>query len=150
MSIPVPVACANRRSIYPVVWRGIPDPFMEAMDFPDLGLLAPKRGFSVSALQSLTLFNNDFVLHGSDWLAQRVAADHEDLTAQIDRAVETAWQRQPSESEQLRFVAYANVELASSKSGADRNLRLAIGTITVVSAENYLRSRPVSTSRLRP
>ncbi|MFM7982189.1 MAG: hypothetical protein ACKPKO_23005 [Candidatus Fonsibacter sp.] len=29
---------ATRRSIYRVVWRGIPDPVFDALDFPDLGL----------------------------------------------------------------------------------------------------------------
>jgi len=98
---------AKRRSIYRVVWRGIPDPFMDAMDFPDLGLLAPKRGFSVSALQSLTLFNNDFVLHGSDWFSKQVEQEYEDRTAQVVRAVEKAWSRSPTEDERFRFVAYA-------------------------------------------
>ena len=32
---------ATRRSIYRVVWRGIPDPLFDALDFPDLGLPAP-------------------------------------------------------------------------------------------------------------
>ena len=56
----------HRRSIYRFVWRGIPDPFMEALDFPDLGLLAPTRGFSASSLQSLSLYNNAFVLSCSE------------------------------------------------------------------------------------
>jgi len=60
---------AMRRSIYRLVWRGIPDPFMEAMDFPNLGLLAPKRGQTISPLQSLVLFNHDFVLCHSKHLA---------------------------------------------------------------------------------
>ena len=60
---------ASRRSIYRVVWRGIPDPFMDAMDFPDMGLLAPVRGFSASALQGLALFNHNLVLHHSAALA---------------------------------------------------------------------------------
>jgi hypothetical protein len=77
------------------------------MDFPDLGLLAPKRGFSVSALQSLTLFNNDFVLHGSDWLAMRVAQEHEELHSQVSRAVQLAWLRPASQDEQVQFAAYA-------------------------------------------
>lgn len=63
------LSLALRRSIYRCVWRGIADPFMEAMDFPDLGLLAPTRGFSASSLQSLTLYNNDFVLHFSQVIA---------------------------------------------------------------------------------
>jgi Protein of unknown function (DUF1553)/Protein of unknown function (DUF1549) len=65
---------AARRSIYRVVYRGIADPFMEMLDFPDLGSLAPVRGFSASALQSLTLFNNRFVLTHSKHLAARFAA----------------------------------------------------------------------------
>jgi len=46
---------SGRRSVYRYVWRAIADPFMEALDFPDLGLPAPVRGFSVSSLQALTL-----------------------------------------------------------------------------------------------
>jgi len=98
---------ASRRSIYRVVWRGISDPFMEALDFPDLGLLAPKRGFSVSALQSLAVFNNDFVLHGSEWLAQRVESEGGDLNEQVQRAVRLVWLRPPSASEQVEFTNYA-------------------------------------------
>ena len=85
-----------------MVWRGISDPFMEALDFPDLGLLAPKRGFSVSALQSLAVFNNDFVLHGSEWLAQRVESEGGDLNEQVQRAVRLVWLRPPSASEPQR------------------------------------------------
>ncbi len=98
---------ARRRSIYRVVWRGIPDPFMEAMDFPDLGLLPSKRGFSVSALQSLTMFNNDFVLHGSGWTAQRINQEESELEAQVERAVNLAWLRELSDEELARFTAYA-------------------------------------------
>ncbi len=97
---------ASRRSIYRVVWRGIPDPFMETMDFPDLGLLAPKRGFSVSALQSLSLFNNDFVLHGSNRLADRVKKETQVNEQQVARAVQLAWLRLPSEEERVLFTAY--------------------------------------------
>ena len=97
---------ASRRSIYRVVWRGIPDPFMEALDFPDLGLLAPKRGHSVSALQSLSVFNNDFVLHSSQWFAERVAQEHEEVEAQVSRAVALAWLRTPSAREQIAFTDY--------------------------------------------
>jgi hypothetical protein len=98
---------ASRRSIYRVVWRGISDPFMEALDFPDLGLLAPKRGFSVSALQSLAVFNNDFVLHGSEWLAQRVESEGGDFNEEVQRAVRLVWLRLPSASEQVEFTNYA-------------------------------------------
>ncbi|MFT5129911.1 MAG: hypothetical protein ACI8W8_003540, partial [Rhodothermales bacterium] len=91
---------ANRRSIYRVVWRGIPDPFMEALDFPDLALLTPKRGFSVSALQSLSLYNNSFVLHAADGL-ERAATE-----GGARRAVQLCWQREPTAAELAAFEAY--------------------------------------------
>ncbi|MBD3672492.1 MAG: DUF1549 domain-containing protein [Planctomycetaceae bacterium] len=96
----------HRRSIYRVVWRGIPDPFMEALDFPDLGLLAPKRGFSVSALQSLSLYNNDFVLHASQWIAERIEQERSDPGEQVKRAVQLVWLRVPTPQEQAVFVGY--------------------------------------------
>lgn len=99
---------AKRRSIYRVVWRGIPDPFMEALDFPDLGILAPKRGQSLSALQSLAIFNNSFVLHGSAWIAQRVEQEHAgDTDAQVTLTVHLVWQRPPTDTEHAAFVKYA-------------------------------------------
>ena len=98
---------AARRSIYRVVWRGIPDPFMEAFDFPDLGILAPKRGFSVSALQSLSLFNNEFILHGSQWIARELQLKSSNLTTQVDQLVELIWLRQASTDEQRALSKYA-------------------------------------------
>ena len=64
-------AAGARRSIYRFVWRGIPDPLMEALDFPDLGLLSPTRAESSSPLQSLAMYNNRFVLINSQRLAER-------------------------------------------------------------------------------
>ena len=97
---------AKRRSIYRVVWRGIADPFMESLDFPDLGLLAPKRGLSVSSLQALSLFNNDFVMHGSQWLAERVQREHDGIAEQVSAAVELAWLRSPKETELQSFIVF--------------------------------------------
>ena len=97
---------ARRRSIYRVVWRGIPDPFMEALDFPDMGLLAPKRTFSVSSLQSLALYNNPFVLHASEWISERVVEESK-KDNHVSRLVELCWQRAPTESERLSFEEYS-------------------------------------------
>lgn len=87
---------ASRRSIYRVVWRGIADPFMDALDFPDLGLLAPSRGFSVSPLQSLVLFNNRFILHHAQKMAQRAQKSETKLPDQIKRIVIWVWLRNPT------------------------------------------------------
>jgi len=81
----------HRRSIYRFVWRGVPDPFMDALDFPDLGALAPNRGYSVSSMQALALYNNRFVLHFSEQLGLQVAEPAD--------AVRRIWGREPAEHE---------------------------------------------------
>jgi len=90
----------HRRSIYRFVWRGVPDPFMEVLDFPDLGMLAPARSFSASALQSLALYNNRFVLHFSGELAKQWNTPEE--------ALRRILLREPTEAEQPRLAAYAH------------------------------------------
>jgi hypothetical protein len=97
---------AARRSIYRVVWRGIADPFMESLDFPDLGILAPKREVSVSALQALALYNNDFVLHHAQVLADRLKQEHELLDQQVDQAVRLIYLREPTEQEAAALLAF--------------------------------------------
>jgi hypothetical protein len=92
----------GRRSIYRVVWRNVPDPFLDALDFPDLGLLAPARGFSASPLQSLALFNNRFLLHHADALAARAAGA--DPVAAMFRF---ALQRPPTPAERAAFADLA-------------------------------------------
>ncbi len=89
----------HRRSIYRFVWRGVPDPFMDALDFPDLGMLAPARGFSASALQSLTLYNNRFVLHFSGEMGKQLTTPEE--------AVRRILLREPTETEKTSFAAFA-------------------------------------------
>lgn len=86
---------ASRRSIYRFIYRGLPDPFMDAMDFPDAAQLAPTRPFSFSALQSLALLNNDFVLHFSGKIA-----------ASIPELVQLAYQREATSVELEEFGAY--------------------------------------------
>jgi mono/diheme cytochrome c family protein len=98
---------SGRRAIYRCVWRGIADPFMEALDFPDLGLLAPVRGFSASSLQALTLYNNNFVLHESEAFAKRAEKEAPDLEAQVARAVRLVWLRAPKAPEQKDFTDFA-------------------------------------------
>jgi hypothetical protein len=99
---------AARRSIYRVVWRGIADPFMESLDFPDLGLLAPQRGNSVSALQALATFNNDFVLHHCQVLADKLTNEHPAIDDRIRHACRIIYLREPAEGEHQLLNEYAN------------------------------------------
>lgn len=102
----------TRRSIYRVVWRGIPDPFFDAFDFPDLGLVVTARGESVSPLQSLVLLNNRFVLHHADAMATDIASVTAagPLPEQLREAVRRVWLREPTAGElaELEPVAEAH------------------------------------------
>jgi hypothetical protein len=98
---------AGRRAIYRVVWRGIPDPLFDALDFPDLGLLAPTRGFSASALQSLVLANNRFVLHAARALEARAETETGDLAGRVRFIVRRVWLREPEGDELADLVALA-------------------------------------------
>lgn len=91
---------SHRRSIYRFVWRGVPDPFMETLDFPDLGMLAPTRGFSASALQSLALYNNRFVLHFSEELAKQITTP--------GQAVRRILLREPTMQEDAALASFAD------------------------------------------
>ncbi len=77
---------------------------MSALDFPDLGLLAPARGNSVSPLQALALYNNNFVLFYSQAMADQIAKQVDQVDKQVVEAVHRAYQREPTthEREQLR------------------------------------------------
>ena len=97
----------HRRSVYRTVWRSIPDPFMDSLDFPDLTLLSPTRGTSVSALQALVLYNNNFVLSCAQALAKRVAADKKAIPEQAERAAVLAWGRKIDETERKALTELA-------------------------------------------
>lgn len=96
-----------RRSIYRVVWRGIADPFMEALDFPDLALLSPKRSSSISSLQALALWNNSFVLHHCNVFESLLNAEKAPLEDKVSMAFRRTWLRDPTKAERAQLVPYA-------------------------------------------
>ena len=96
----------KRRSIYRIVWRGIADPFMESLDFPDLGLLTGKRENSSSALQALATYNHDFVLNFSSVMASKLEKTHEKLSDQVENACRLIWLRRPNSSEKQLMTQY--------------------------------------------
>jgi hypothetical protein len=98
---------AGRRSIYRFIYRGLPDPFMDALDFPDAAQLAPARPFSTSALQALAVLNNDFVLQHSQHFAARLEKLAPTAEQRVVKAFDLAFQRPPEENEREEFAAYA-------------------------------------------
>jgi hypothetical protein len=97
----------KRRSIYRYVWRGIADPFMEAVDFPDLGLLSPARGVSSSSLQSLSLFNNNFILAESQAMAKQLESLSPGPDGQFTECVWRLWNRAPTAQEIEELSSFA-------------------------------------------
>ena len=70
---------SHRRSIYRFVWRGIPDPFMEALDCPAGDQLTAARNNSVTVQQALAMWNTAFIARhssrlnvGGSWKSGRV------------------------------------------------------------------------------
>ena len=89
-----------RRSIYRYIVRTTPNPFLTTLDCPDPANLTPSRMTTTTPLQSLALYNNDFMLRQARYLAERVESDAGlRKRDQITRAFELVFGRQPTESE---------------------------------------------------
>lgn len=98
-----------RRSIYRYIVRTTPDRFLTTLDCPDPANLTPKRLATTTPLQSLALYNNEFMLKQAGYFAERVRAEAGgDPGAQIELAFRYAFGRGPKEDESapaVRFVA---------------------------------------------
>ncbi|MDZ4401830.1 DUF1553 domain-containing protein [Prosthecobacter sp.] len=90
-----------RRSIYRFVVRSTPQKFLTTLDCPDPANLTPARMTTTTALQSLALFNNDFILRQSRYFAERLQKEvGTDLSKQIHQAYALAFSREPTTEEQ--------------------------------------------------
>ena len=82
-----------RRSIYRYIVRTTPQQFLTTLDCPDPTNFTPRRSVSTTALQSLALFNNEFMLLQSQYFADRIAQSDASLDNQIDLAFQLAFSR---------------------------------------------------------
>ncbi len=97
-----------RRSACRLAVRTTTHPFLTTLDCPSPANLIPARSVTTTALQSLTLLNNDFMLRQSDYFAKRIA-DEERIapgtdaianpTSSVTRAFQIAFGRQPTPTE---------------------------------------------------
>ncbi|MDG1894502.1 MAG: DUF1549 domain-containing protein [Fuerstiella sp.] len=89
-----------RRSIYRYIVRTTPDRFLTTLDCPDPANFTPKRLTTTTPLQSLALYNNDFMLRQARYFAERLKEESgNDANAQVGRAFALAFGRQPSPQE---------------------------------------------------
>ena len=94
----------NRRTIYRMNIRSGRHRMLDAFDCPDPSATAPKRPSTTTPLQSLSLMNHAFVLRMANHFSDRVKSEAEDsVEAQVRRAVELAWCRQPSQDELAEY-----------------------------------------------
>ncbi|QDT93409.1 PSD1 and planctomycete cytochrome C domain-containing protein [Gimesia algae] len=93
----------HRRSIYRFIVRSVPDPFMESLDCADPSQLTPKRIETLTALQALSLLNDQFMISMSLFFAENIEAQSADLTTQINQAFQTALGRSP-EPDELKIL----------------------------------------------
>lgn len=89
-----------RRSIYRFIVRTTPQRFLTTLDCPNPANLTPARMTTTTALQSLALMNNEFMLRQSERFAERVKREAGgDAAPQVSRAFELAFQRKPEADE---------------------------------------------------
>ena len=98
-----------RRSIYRYIVRTTPDRFLTTLDCPDPANLTPKRLTTTTPLQSLALYNNDFMLRQARYFAERLGNEAgNDTNAQVRRAFALAFGRQPSAEEDRLATDFVN------------------------------------------
>ena len=93
----------HRRSIYRFIVRSVPDPFMESLDCADPSQITPKRIETLTALQALSLLNDQFMIGMSVFFAEHIKAQSDELTTQISQAFQTALGRSP-EPDELKIL----------------------------------------------
>ncbi len=93
-----------RRSIYRFVPRSTPQRFLTTLDCPDPANLTPARLTTTTAIQSLALFNNDFILRQTRYFAARLQREAgDDIAAQVRLAYRLAFAREP-DAEEIRLA----------------------------------------------
>ncbi len=96
-----------RRSIYRYLVRTTPSRFMTTLDCPDPANLTPKRNVTTTPLQSLALYNNDFMLRQAGYFAERLEKEGGDSIA---GAYALAFAREPSSHEAKMAAEFIKAE----------------------------------------
>ena len=97
----------SRRSIYRLIVRSVPDPFMECLDAADACQLVARRYTTLTPQQALALLNNPFVLRQCEHFAERLKSERKDLASQVLLACRWCLGRSPTAEEARKFEEYA-------------------------------------------
>lgn len=99
---------SNHRSVYLMVQRLHPHPYLALFNGPDTSASTAVRDQSTVALQSLFMLNSDFVHHQAKVLATRLLKISSDNRDRIKVAFEHIYARPPTIDETSRFLKYFN------------------------------------------
>ena len=80
-----------RRTVYRFTVRSVSNPLLDVLDCANPSILTPARSRTTTPLQSLALWNDDFLLRQARYFAERVEKEGgEEQSAQIQRAFRLA------------------------------------------------------------
>ena len=111
-----------RRSIYVQSRRSRPLAAMEPFDLPRMTPNCTQRRHSTVAPQSLMLLNSQFIIEYADKTGERLMQSHrDDKSAQVTKAWELTYGRQPSASEFASAISFLEeqAELLRERIGRD-------------------------------
>lgn len=97
-----------RRSIYTYQKRTAPFAMLTTFDAPSGEACIARRDVSNTALQALTLLNDEMFLEAARALAKLLAETHQDDRSRIETAFVRMLTRPPSESETTRLLAFVS------------------------------------------
>jgi hypothetical protein len=114
---------SEHRSVYLMVQRLHPHPYLSVFNGPDTSVTTATRDGSTVPLQALYLLNNPFVHDQARRFASRLIADEHDTPARLRSAYLRAFGREPTEDERGKaseFLARYRRTLADEGMPADR------------------------------
>ncbi len=88
-----------RRTVYRFTVRSVSNPFLECLDCADPSINTPVRNTTITALQSLALLNDPFVLKQSELFARRLGKISDDPSRQVEAGFRLAFGRHASREE---------------------------------------------------
>ena len=99
-----------RRTVYRFAVRSVPDPFLECLDCADPSINTPVRSSTITALQSLALMNDPFVLKQSENFAERLGKAAKTPAEQVKAGFRFAFGRAPTAAETSALVPVIDKE----------------------------------------
>ncbi|MFN0165519.1 MAG: DUF1553 domain-containing protein [Bryobacteraceae bacterium] len=97
----------QRRTVYRMNVNSGGNPMLESLDCPLPSVKAPKRSVTTTALQALSLMNNEFVQRQAKAFAERLKKEGNDTPSRVRRGFRLALGRDPEEDELAQSLRLA-------------------------------------------